>query len=201
MHMTSSLPRQHARNTCARTAYATLVKMRRFVTMLARTHSYVHTRTYTLACTHSHVHARTYTLAHTHSQKWFALHPKFFPEFDLTEMMTQDAMHLEDDGNLGCVCLCLHMCILHPIVSHLVSHLVSDHGYWTFHTLIVKEKKFTLHEINKILQAQPRSYWEDGRPPPGLRKDVLKGSKGGLAKKAGRLRYTASNMRKFALAR
>jgi len=68
--------------------------------------------------------------------------------------------------------------------------------------LIVVLKMFTLKEANKIMAAAPRSTWiGDGFPPPPIHHFLLKGAKNKLPKKAGKMRYTASNMRKFAIAR
>ena len=70
--------------------------------------------------------------------------------------------------------------------------------------LIVKLKCFTLKDANRILDDAPRSTWSDGVAPMPLRPELLKGAKSGgttLPKKGGKMRYTASMMRKFTLAR
>jgi hypothetical protein len=39
------------------------------------------------------------------AQKWFALHPDFFPGADFTQIAVEDGMHLEADGLLQCACV------------------------------------------------------------------------------------------------
>jgi hypothetical protein len=107
----------------------------------------------------------------------FALHKDYFPNFDITEMMVEDGMHLQADG--------------------LLQYL----GYWVFHTLIVKRKYFTLKEANRAIASAPTTLWSDGIPPRPLHSHLLKGGKGGRPKSSNKLRFTASQMMKFALAR
>jgi hypothetical protein len=110
-------------------------------------------------------------------------------------------MHLEDDGMLPC---------MYHLPSHSANEtthkttrdsLCADHGYWTFHMLIVVLKWFSLKEVNSVLAAAPRSTWHDGFAPPPIHPHLLKGAKNKRPKRAGKMRYTASNMRKFAVAR
>ena len=67
--------------------------------------------------------------------------------------------------------------------------------------LIVKRKYFSLKQANAILEDAPFSTWPDGFRPRPLHPHLLKGAKNGRPKKAGKLRYTAAQMRKFAIAR
>ena len=66
---------------------------------------------------------------------------------------------------------------------------------------MVEMKEFTLETANKVIARAPRSTWSDGVTPPPLHPHILKKTKGNKLKKAGKLRYTAFNMTKFALAR
>ena len=76
----------------------------------------------------------------------------------------------------------------------------ADHGYWTLNTLFT-EKILNLKRANKIVEDAPKSTWSDGVAPPPLHPHVLKGAKDGKPKKAGKLRFKAADMRKWALAR
>jgi|TARA_B110000046_G_scaffold134902_1_gene141188 hypothetical protein len=67
--------------------------------------------------------------------------------------------------------------------------------------LIVVMKEFDFATANKVIKHAPRSCWSDGRAPPPLHKSVLKRAKKNTLRKSGRLKYTASEMTKFALAR
>lgn len=67
--------------------------------------------------------------------------------------------------------------------------------------LMVEMKEFTFATANKVIKHAPRSVWSDGIPPPPLNPHILKRTKGNQLKKGGKLRYTAFNMTKFALAR
>jgi len=74
-------------------------------------------------------------------------------------------------------------------------------GYWCFYCFMVVHKLFTLDFANKVLAGAPKSMWSDGIPPRPLHKHILKGAKGNRPKRGGKMRQTASDMVKFALAR
>ena len=98
------------------------------------------------------------------------MEPSFVPGFNVAEKMPQDQMHAEGDGSLGV------------------------DGQLTLHDAICKRKLFSLETANKRLSSAPRSIWSDGKPPPPLHV-TLKEHKRGK-----RLRYSAADMGKFALA-
>ena len=55
-------------------------------------------------------------------------------------------------------------------------------------------------QVNDLIRAAPRTTWSDGARPPPLHSSMLKGTKKGMPKRAGRLRYGAADMVKFAVA-
>ena len=56
--------------------------------------------------------------------------------------------------------------------------------------------------LRRLIENAPRSTWSDGIPPPPLHPHILKGTrKGSKIKAGGKVRYTAMQMMKFALAR
>ena len=67
--------------------------------------------------------------------------------------------------------------------------------------MMLRLKWLSLKEVNQVIADAPKSTWQDGFKVPPIHANVLKGAKDGKPKKAGRFRYTAYNMRKFALAR
>jgi hypothetical protein len=67
--------------------------------------------------------------------------------------------------------------------------------------IIQKYKWLDLKTANKLLARAPLSTWSDGIAPPHLFPSVLKGTTGGRPSSDGKMRYTASQMRKFATAR
>jgi len=76
----------------------------------------------------------------------------------------------------------------------------ADHAYWAFNELIVMQKLFSLEEANTLIREAPSTTWSDGIRPAPLHPSILKRSQSGV-KRGGKLRYTAHNMMKFALAR
>jgi hypothetical protein len=74
-------------------------------------------------------------------------------------------------------------------------------AYFVYHMLIVQMRLFSLKFANKVIANADPSVWEGGRPPRPLHASILKGAKGKKPKQGGKMRQTASDMVKFALAR
>ena len=67
--------------------------------------------------------------------------------------------------------------------------------------LMVHLRMFSFQDMQKAMENAPLSVWGDGIPLKPLHKHVLKSAKSKRPLKSGKLRYTASQMRKFAIAR
>lgn len=74
-------------------------------------------------------------------------------------------------------------------------------AYFVFNMLIVQMKLFSLKFANKVIANADPSVWHDGRAPRPLHASILKSAKGKKPKKNGKMRQTAADMVKFALAR
>lgn len=86
-------------------------------------------------------------------------------------------MHLEGDGILGA------------------------EGYQVMYMLIRKRGYFTLQEANHRIKGAPKSIWApDGICIRPMHASVLKGQRGGKPLSDCRLRYTAAEVHKFAIA-
>ena len=101
---------------------------------------------------------------------------RYFKNFNVAQQQPTDGMHLTGDG------------------------ITSYDGYYCFYSLI-RAKILSLEAINERLRTAPKSTWPDGIRVRDMHSNVKKGRLGGLPRKDGRLRYTASKMNKFALAR
>ena len=148
--------------------------------------TYEHTRRVT--CRNAYIHAALHAASHRASQRWYAVHRKYIPRFNLMTMKPHDLMHLEDDGNM------------------------MYHIYW-FINLFVRFRPqvpgFTLAAVNEALRTARPHVWADGRPPPPLHASMEKTEKrlcaDGVKRlrpvRGGKAKYTAAQVRKFVLAR
>ena len=100
----------------------------------------------------------------------YAMESSFVPGMDAATKIPQDQMHAEGDGSL------------------------STDAQLTFHDAIFKRKLFSIETANKRLSSAPRSMWSDGHQPPPLHPTMQDHKRGR------RLRYSAADMGKFAIA-
>lgn len=101
----------------------------------------------------------------------------FFPGIDETKLFPQEAMHLEGDG------------------------LLAGEAYALLYIVIQRQKCITLEAVNSKIAHAPKGVWSgDGVPIRPIHPNVLIGARGQLPRPDGRIRFTASEMHKFALA-
>lgn len=98
------------------------------------------------------------------------------PGVDETALFPIEGMHLEGDGLLGA------------------------EAYQVMYVLIRKHGFFTLEQANARIRDAPESLWSDGMCIRPIHHSVLKGQKGGKPLADQRMRYTAAEVHKFALA-
>lgn len=98
------------------------------------------------------------------------------PGVDETALFPIEGMHLEGDG------------------------VLSAEAYQVMYVLIRKHGFFTLQQANDRIREAPESLWSDGKCIRPIHHSVLKGQRGGKPLADQRMRYTAAEVHKFALA-
>ena len=130
-------------------------------------------------------------------------------QLKLPRLMVGCASHMptRECKNLftACICECMYACFQHSDVGlHQEGDgLLRYEAYWCFNSLINDPElpDFTFDEVNRRIRNAPAEVWSDGQRLPDMHLSIKKGAKGNKPRANGVMKYTGSQMHKFALAR